>query len=253
MKRVNIIIRLLLAIILLPTIAACDKDNNGSDAMHVDVFDVLVRFESPIGTNILDSLNVQPTEVATYNKLDDLYVNWKNKNDNFSSSSWYEPRLYWRHFPDSAYSHNPNFSYKGMGTILEMGLIDRNVSDSDYPKADEVYSITLKSKKIFGNDSPHTIKYYVHINGGGCGYDAKKCEVDGKDYPIIGPYSNLHLNGVCNSKKYWLSSKSILLCKIINENTFQVNRLIKESTICLLAINKKARIYLLSVNKFTSF
>ena len=54
MKRVNIIIKLLLAIMLLPTIAACDKDNNGSDAMHVDVFDVLVRFESPIGTNILD-------------------------------------------------------------------------------------------------------------------------------------------------------------------------------------------------------
>lgn len=190
--KVNIIIRLLLAIILLPTIAACDKDNNGSDAMHVDGFDILVRFESPIGTNILDSLNVQPTKEVTYNKLDDLYVNWKNKNDNFSSSSWYEPRLYWRHFPDSAYSHNPNFSYKGMGTILEMRLIDRNVSDSDYPKADEVYSITLKSKKIFGNDSPHTIKYYVHINGGGCGYVAKKCEVDGKDYPIIGPFSNLH-------------------------------------------------------------
>lgn len=192
MKRVNIIIKLLLAIMLLPTIAACDKDNNGSDAMHVDVFDVLVRFESPIGTNILDSLGVQHMKdrISDY-KLDDLTINWKNKENNLNQH-WSKPRLAWLKTEDWFGSNNPNFSFKGIGTVLDMGLTDINISDSDYPKADEVYTITLKSKKIFGNDTPHTIKYYVHINGGGCGYDAKKCEVDGKDYPIIGPFSNLH-------------------------------------------------------------
>lgn len=177
---------------LLPTIAACDKDNNGSDAMHVDVFDVLVRFESPIGTNILDSLGVQHMKdrISDY-KLDDLTINWKNKENNLNQH-WSKPRLAWLKTEDWFGSNNPNFSFKGIGTVLDMGLTDINISDSDYPKADEVYTITLKSKKIFGNDTPHTIKYYVHINGGGCGYDAKKCEVDGKDYPIIGPFSNLH-------------------------------------------------------------
>lgn len=182
----------MLAIMLLPTIAACDKDNNGSDAMHVDVFDVLVRFESPIGTNILDSLGVQHMKdrISDY-KLDDLTINWKNKENNLNQH-WSKPRLAWLKTEDWFGSNNPNFSFKGIGTVLDMGLTDINISDSDYPKADEVYTITLKSKKIFGNDTPHTIKYYVHINGGGCGYDAKKCEVDGKDYPIIGPFSNLH-------------------------------------------------------------
>ncbi len=200
MKKVNIIItKLLLAIMLLPTIVSCDEDNGGSDAMHIDSFVVLVKFESPIGTNILDSLNVQPTQDSTTNNLDGLNVTWKNKNNNLRDPNWWgKPVLSWQHFTDSTYSHNPNFSYKGLGTVLYMCLTDRNVSDSDYPKADEEYTITLKSKKIFGNDSPHTIKYYVHINGGGCGYYTKKCEVDGQNYPIIGPYTTLHPEGERN-------------------------------------------------------
>jgi len=192
MKRINIIIKLLLAIMLLPTIVSCDKDNNGSDAMHVDSFNIIVRFESPIGTNILDSLGVQPMNncIKDY-KLDDLTINWKNKENNLNHH-WSMPSLAWSKTEDWFASKNPNFSFKGIGTILDMGLTDINVSDSDYPKADEEYTITLKSNKIFGNDSTHTIKYYIHINGGGSGYDAKKCEVDGQNYPIIGPFTNIH-------------------------------------------------------------
>ena len=192
MKRINIIIKQLLVIMLLLTIASCDKDNNGSDAMHVDNFEIIVKFESPIGTNILDSLGVQHmnNSIRGYN-LGDLNINWKNKENNLNYH-WSEPYLAWVKTEDWFDSKNPNFSFKGIGTVLYMSLTDFNVSDSDYPKADEEYTITLTNKKIFGNDSPHTIKYYVHINGGGCGYDTKKCEVDGKDYPIIGPYTTLH-------------------------------------------------------------
>ncbi len=192
MKKSNIILKLLLATMLLPTIASCDKENNGSDAVNVDGFEILVRFESPIGTNILDSLGVQHmnNSISDY-KLDDLVVNWRNKENNLNYH-WSKPELAWFKTEDWAGSSNPNFSFKGIGTVLDMTLTDINISDRDSPKADEEYTITLKSKKIFGNDDPHTIKYYVHINGGGCGYAAKKCEVDGKTYPIIGPFSNLH-------------------------------------------------------------
>ena len=190
MKRINIIIKLLLAIMLLPTIVACDKENNGNDAMHVDSFTILVKFESPIGTNMLDSLNIQPTMGESYH-LEGLNLNWKNKENNLNQH-WSKPSLAWFKTEEWFGSNNPNFSFKGLGTVLKIGLCDINISDSDFPKADEEYTITLNSKKIFGNDSTHTIKYYVHINGGGSGYDTKKCEVDGKDYPIIGPYTTLH-------------------------------------------------------------
>ena len=183
MKRINIIIKLLLAIMLLPTIVACDKENNGNDAMHVDSFTILVKFESPIGTNMLDSLNIQPTMGESYH-LEGLNLNWKNKENNLNQH-WSKPSLAWFKTEEWFGSNNPNFSFKGLGTVLKIGLCDINISDSDFPKADEEYTITLNSKKIFGNDSTHTIKYYVHINGGGSGYDTKKCEVDGKDYPII--------------------------------------------------------------------
>lgn len=193
MKNKNLIFNLLLAIMLLTTITACDKDDNGGDARNIQSFQFMIKFESPIGTNVLDSLGIQHmnNSIVGYN-LGDLSVNWKNKENNLNPK-WSIPDLWWCKTTEEYGSLNPNFSYKGVGTVLCLMLTDINVSERGYPEPEEEYTITLKSKKIFGNDSPHTIKYYVHI--GGCLYNAKKCEVDGKDYPIIGPNTNNYLQG----------------------------------------------------------
>ena len=70
-KKINSITKLLLAILLLPTIAACSNDNGGDDATVISPFQIIVKFESPIGTNILDSLNIAEQEVSGHS-IDDL-------------------------------------------------------------------------------------------------------------------------------------------------------------------------------------
>ena len=85
MKKFHLFFNLLLAIMLLPTIAACDKDNGGNDAIAIAPFDFMIKFESPMGTNILDSLQIQPTNEKEGNQLGDLTFKWTNKNPAISN------------------------------------------------------------------------------------------------------------------------------------------------------------------------
>lgn len=194
MKKKTYIIHLLWAIILLPIIAACSKDEGGEDAMHVDHFTILVKFESPTGTNILDSLNlVLYKDSLLYNDNTDIIdLDWNNKGNNLENNIWKKPSLHWVNITDDWGSENPNFSFKNVGTVLYIQLCDRRVSRSNFHECDDIYDINIRSKAIFGNDNPHTIRYHVHINGHACGYYATKCEVDGKDYPFEGPYLTIH-------------------------------------------------------------
>lgn len=186
MKNKHIIFNLLLAIILLPTIASCDKDNGGNAAICIAPFQFMIKFESPIGTNILDSLHVSPTDEIRGNQLDDLTFKWTNKNNDLNPG-WSIPYLGWTKTTEEWGGFNPYFSFKGVGTILHVKITDISIWDSPnnkYPKRDEEYTITLTSKKIFGNEIPHTIKFYVHIKGKVV-YDTYKCEVDGVEQQLL--------------------------------------------------------------------
>ncbi len=192
MKKINIIFKLLLAIMLLPIIAACDNDNGEKDAMFIGPFEFMVKFESPLGTNILDSLQVPHMRNSVRsNHLDDLTLEWSNKNNNLNQP-WRIPYLAWAHTTEEWASFNPYFSFKGVGSILNVGLTDLSIWDTPnnkYPKRDEEYTISLTSKKIFGDETPHYIKFYIHIKGKAV-YDTYKCEVDGKEQPLIWRYYN---------------------------------------------------------------
>ena len=188
------IINLLLAIMVLPIISACSKDEGGGDAMHVDTFELYVKFETPTGANLIDSSKLIQfnNSQSVNNNTDIIDLDWNNKENNLENNSWKKPSLYWLKTTDDFGSFNPNFSFKNVGTVLRIQLCDIRVSRSNFHECDDIYDINIRSKAIFGNDNPHTIRYYVHIKGKACGYYATKCEVDGKDYPLEGPYSNLH-------------------------------------------------------------
>lgn len=186
MKKVNIIKKLLLAIMLLPTIAACDKDNGGNDAIAICPFNFMIKFESPMGTNILDSLQIQPTYEKEGDQLDDLTFKWTNKNNDLNPH-WSTPYLGWFKTTEDWGAFNPYFSFKGVGTVLGVKITDISIystSNNKYPKRDEEYTITLNSPQIFGNENPHTIKFYIHIKSKAV-YDTYKCEVDGVEQPLL--------------------------------------------------------------------
>ena len=72
------------------------------------------------------------------------------------------------------------------GTLLWIQWADFLVAepdDPDWPRQenyDDVYTFSIKSQKIFGNDEEHTIKWFVHIKGNR--FDAYRCEVDGEEF-----------------------------------------------------------------------
>ncbi len=186
MKQIHLFFNLLVIIMLLPTIAACDKDNGGNDAIAIAPFEFMIKFESSMGTNILDSLQVQPTNETESNQLGDLTFQWTNKNNDLNPH-WSTPLLGWYKTTEDWGGFNPYFSFKGVGTILEVKIYDISIWDTSngkYPRRDEEYTITLTSKKIFGNENPHTIKFYIHIKGKAV-YDTYKCEVDGVEQQLL--------------------------------------------------------------------
>lgn len=47
----------------------------------------------------------------------------------------------------------------------------------------ETYIFEFRSKKLFGNDEPHTIKWFVTCKGS-MQYNVYKCEIDNEDMPL---------------------------------------------------------------------
>lgn len=197
MKTPQNIIKLLLAIMVLPIIAACEKDEVGEDAMLIRNFFFYVKFESSTGANILDSLDLykytSPIAPNTKNHTDDILdFSWTTQNNDLEkNNSWKTPTLYWISTQNWDLE-SPNFSVKDVGTVLAVQVCDIRISRKYFPECDEVYYFYIKSKAIFGNEDSHKITYYIHINGYARGYYVTKCEVDGKDYPLEGPFTTIH-------------------------------------------------------------
>lgn len=177
---------LLVVLVLFPLLPSCDDNVYNEDSLPVVPFTVCLRFVSDSGTNILDSLNVKkPGYFALGSSpLEDFTFEWQNKNNDLNPN-WARPQFYIYEYPctDTEYLAARN------GTILEAQFTDisiREVGPGKNKVRDEEYTIFISSKKIFGNDTKHTIKYYVHITRR-AKYEAYKCEIDGKECPIIGP------------------------------------------------------------------
>ena len=187
-KKQNILSRLarmLIAIGVFPLLPSCDNVYN-EDSLPVISFTVCLRFVSDSGTNILDSLNVKKQEcfVLGSSPLEDLTFEWQNKNNDLKPN-WAKPDFCIYEYPFT----NTEYMAARNGTVIQALLTDISITDEGPGKnkvRDEEYTIYISSKKIFGNDTKHTIKYYVHITRK-AKYEAYKCEIDGKECPISGP------------------------------------------------------------------
>ena len=180
------LIKALIAIMLFPLLPSCDDNVYKEDSLPVVSFTVCLRFVSDTGTNILDSLNVKKQEcfVLGSSPLEDLTFEWQNKNNDLKPN-WAKPDFCICEYPFT----NTEYMAARNGTVIQALLTDISITDEGPGKnkvRDEEYTIYISSKKIFGNDTKHTIKYYVRIPRR-AKYEAYKCEIDGKECPIIGP------------------------------------------------------------------
>ena len=177
---------LLVVLVLFPLLQSCDDNVYKEDSLPVVSFTVCLRFVSDTGTNILDSLNVKKQEcfVLGSSPLEDLTFEWQNKNNDLKPN-WAKPDFCICEYPFA----NSEYMAARNGTVIQALLTDISITDEGPGKnkvRDEEYTIYISSKKIFGNDTKHTIKYYVHIPRR-AKYEAYKCEIAGKECPIIGP------------------------------------------------------------------
>ena len=171
---------------LLPLLAAlmmtgCSSDEGEDDQVSIPTYDFYIRFLSPSGTNILDSLDVCAGQELHVTAGDEDIIltcisSWKEQPVNKLGLAWWT-------IPKNYHWHNQE-EVLPEGTVLDFHWAD-NLYHSRYrPNYLEVeYLITLISPKIFKDNEGHTIKWFVKILGNR--YDAYKCEVEGKNYSLV--------------------------------------------------------------------
>ena len=161
--------------------SSCSKDNDGP--IIISPFKMFVRFQSASGTNILDSIGIMGDESLECRKVteaDGINLNWYKQSDNKElepfQANWIRTNQSWND-PD-----NPQLDYSKMGTLLEFNVVDYSIWNGTCPN-EESYLVTFKSKKIFGDEKIHTVKWDLHFYGNKQ-YEVYKCTVDDELIPL---------------------------------------------------------------------
>lgn len=190
-NKLVLLLGMLSIVTALPLFSSCsDDDAPSNDRTHYDVYQVLIRFESASGTNLVDSLKLTnrgvPFEVVAPEDNGLVQVSCVRQTDGRKMDFH---RFGWTHPVDEG-----NFKELAeAGTVLDFAWGEfYDDKDGSRPDYDEVYTVRIKSPAIFGTDEEHTIKWYSHIIG--VTYDCYRCEVDGEEHAFTETdfYSYLH-------------------------------------------------------------
>ena len=174
MKRMFLVLPVMaLASMLLFVSCSDDKEEPTGDAINFNSYQVLIRFESESGSNLVDFLNLTNHEESFQTIASDdndlVQVSCVRQTDGKQMELF---RYGWFHPLDTGLEKE----YLEAGTVLDIAWGEFYDDDlGKRPDYDEVYTVSVSSPKIFGSDEVHTIKWYSHI-------DCYKCEVDGEDY-----------------------------------------------------------------------
>ena len=174
MKKTKVV---LWTIILLPFLISCSSEEVGEDNASPAICTSYVRFVSPTGKNILDSLKVlNPYERKTADFDSDLMdITVIRKSDN--ESLWLRKNLFYA-------CEQTGTEYEQEETVVELYWTDFMVMNIEKRPLNynDVYEVQMKSPKIFGNNNVHTMRWYIAVTGRA--HDAYKCEVDGQEVPL---------------------------------------------------------------------
>ena len=154
---------------------------NGGEYMTPSFNYTYIRFVSPSGTNILDSLAVMETKkfrIETDDKLITIsgIANIDNKP--------LKMETYWWYISPSTDFCPEEAEWPRDETLLQLYWVDFNTWDIEKRPYEytEIYKIDMRSPVLFGDEETHTLRWYVNIVGRR--YDAFKCEVDGQEVSL---------------------------------------------------------------------
>ena len=167
---------------------SCSKEHI-EDSIPPPHNELFIRFVSPVGTNILDSLGVGG-ELYTQAERNDIQVEcinaWDNEVMSLHPLAWctIPPGYYWK---GKTKEDNTEMPCMTEGTVIYISWTDFNLIGNEKRPANytATYVVTIKSPEIFGNDEIHTVKWDVKVNGNT--FDANNvCEIDGNEYSLVG-------------------------------------------------------------------
>lgn len=164
---------------------SCDKSDD-EQSTNFCPFETYVRFISPLGNNIADSLNLCIGEFCDLKGgvNEDMCVDVIRESDNKRLIESIYDKVGWvkADVEHSTANIFPCLGYGKVNTILGIRYLDHHVwQDNDKIKDfDDVYRIDMTSQVLFGDSEVHALRLFVHIYG--CGdFKIYKCEYDGKD------------------------------------------------------------------------
>ncbi|MCR5312238.1 MAG: hypothetical protein K6E54_01070 [Bacteroidaceae bacterium] len=162
---------------------SCDKSDDVQQT-NLSPFEAYVRFLSPLGNNIADSLNLCVGETCdlTGGVNENMYVDVIRESDEKRLVESIYDKVEWGKV-DVEHSPANIFPILGQGkvnTILGIRYFDSHVWADNAKESDDVYRINMTSRLLFGDSEIHALRLYVHIYG--CGdFKIYKCEFDGMD------------------------------------------------------------------------
>lgn len=161
-------------------LVACGSGENGDDNVTPSENDTYIRFLSPSGTNVLDSLGIiGKEEVMAEMGTDIISISGIRSSDNKPL----EMTKYWMHvLPEYGQEFVKEES------LVKLHWVDFNVWDIEKRPYEytEIYKFQLQGSKVFGDNEVHTLDWYVYIKGRR--HNAFKCEVDGQEVSLADDY-----------------------------------------------------------------
>ena len=134
-----------------------------------------LRFVSPTGTNVLDSLSIMSPEKWVMELGTDLMsISGIRASD--GQTLELTPELFYG-------SKRAGDEFDEKGPLVHVWWYDFYFCKEKRPKKyHETYTVTMTSPKVFGDSASHTLTWYVNVSGRAV--DAYKCEVDGHEVSL---------------------------------------------------------------------
>jgi hypothetical protein len=167
--------KILFIMLTMLSLIACSSSEDGV-GVTPSFHETYLRFVSPSGTNVLDSLHVMGENDKIVEIGSDLIaVSGRRASDGEALEMTTE--LYYG-------SKQAADEFEKDEALVRVWWADFNTWNiEDRPnKYNEIYTVTMTSPKLFGNNESHTLAWYVKVVGRT--HDAYKCEVDGQEVSL---------------------------------------------------------------------
>ena len=173
----------ILFILLAGLFIACSDEVSPLGDRSPSYNETYLRFVSPAGTNVLDSLHVIGSEDWVKELGTDIMSVSGIRTSDGQALELTAVLCYG--------SRQVGDEFEREEPLVHVWWMDFNISNIEKrpKKYHEIYTVTMTSSKVFGDSASHTLTWYVNVSV--LTVDAYKCEVDGHEVSLANdPFYN---------------------------------------------------------------